>query len=85
MKAKMYDGIVTTVDIIGDFTKKLFPKGTSGTIVECYEEPQEGYAVDLALPDESEAGGFTYDNVILYPEQFVLERPYQQERQENSE
>ncbi|MGK7875416.1 MAG: hypothetical protein AB4426_19585 [Xenococcaceae cyanobacterium] len=51
MKANPYDGIKTLVDIQVDFGKRLIPKGTQGTIVECYEEP-EGYAVDLAIPDE---------------------------------
>lgn len=73
MKAKIYDAIVTTVDARGDFSVKVIPKGTKGTIVEYYKEPQEGYAVDLALPDDSLVGDFSYENVILYPVQFVLE------------
>jgi hypothetical protein len=44
--------------------------------VECYNEPQEGYAVDLAIPDPSLIGGFDYENVILYPEQFVVDEDY---------
>ena len=41
-------------------------KETKGTIVECYENP-EGYAVDLAIPDNTCVQGYGYENVILYP------------------
>ena len=37
MKAKLYDGIVTLVDISADFGERLIPKGTEGSIIECYE------------------------------------------------
>ncbi|MGK7930282.1 MAG: hypothetical protein AB4041_02455 [Microcystaceae cyanobacterium] len=69
MKAKLYDEIITLVDIKANFDKLLIPKGTRGSIVECYENP-EGYAVDLAIPDETLITGYNYENVILYPEQF---------------
>lgn len=72
MKAKTYDGIRTLVEIKTNFGKRLIPKGTLGAIVECYEEPQEGYAVDLAIPNEQRIGGFDYENVILFPEQFIV-------------
>lgn len=72
MKAKIYDEIKTLVDIPVDFDNTIIPIGTQGTIVECYEEPQEGYAVDLAIPDDRWVGGFDYENVILFPEQFVV-------------
>jgi hypothetical protein len=42
-----------------------------GTVVECYENP-EGYAVDIAIPDERLVGGFFYTNVILSPDQFEV-------------
>lgn len=51
--------------------EKTLPHGTVGTVVECYENP-EGYAVDLATPDTGLVGGFSYNNVILYPEQFEV-------------
>lgn len=72
MKAKIYYQIRTSVEIKANFGKLLIPKGTIGTVVECYEEPQEGYAVDLAIPDDRWVGGFDYENVILFPEQFVV-------------
>lgn len=75
MKAKIYDEIKTLVDIPVDFGDRIIPKETLGTIVECYEEPQEGYAVDIAIPDERWVGGFDYENVILFPEQFVVINP----------
>ena len=71
MKANLYDAIITLSDVSTDFGKRIIPKGTQGTIVECYENP-EGYAVDLAIPDDRLVGGFDYENVILTPEQFEL-------------
>ncbi len=58
-------------DVQSDFSESLIPAGTVGTVVEYYENP-EGYAIDLAIPDENMAGGFTYENVILTPEQFIV-------------
>jgi hypothetical protein len=75
MKAKIYDQIRTLVEIKANFGKLLIPTGTLGTIVECYQEPQEGYAVDIAIPDERWVGGFDYENVLLFPEQFVVINP----------
>jgi hypothetical protein len=72
VKAKMYDAIITLVDVEGDFSGRLIPKGTRGTVIECYNDPQEGYAVDLAIPDPSLVGGSDYENVILYPDQFTV-------------
>ena len=75
MKAKTCDRIQTLIEIRGDFDPQILPKGTLGTIVECYEQP-EGYAVDLAIPDEMLVGGFQYQNVVLTPQQFtVVESP----------
>ncbi|ACK68579.1 hypothetical protein PCC7424_0109 [Gloeothece citriformis PCC 7424] len=45
--------------------------GTQGTIVECYENP-EGYAVDLAIPDDRLVGGFAYENVIINSHQLEI-------------
>jgi len=72
MKAKLYDIIQTLVDINADFDHRdrIIPKGTSGSIVECYENP-ELYAVDLAIPNDKLVGGFEYENVILNPTQFT--------------
>lgn len=67
MKAKLYDQIVTLVD----FGQRLIKKETKGTIVECYEIP-EGYAVDLAIPDNTSVTEYDYENVILYPKQFMI-------------
>lgn len=71
MKANLYDGIVTLIDISIHRNKRIIPQGTKGTIVECYNNP-EGYAVDLAVPDTRWVGGFEYENVILTPEQFII-------------
>ncbi|MFE1744902.1 hypothetical protein [Coleofasciculus sp. H7-2] len=71
MKAKLYDRIETLVEVQADFGNRVIPRSTLGTVVECYENP-EGYAVDIAIPNESLVGGFEYENVILSPEQFAL-------------
>ena len=73
MKAKLYDTIQTLVDIQADFDHRdrIIPKGTEGSIVECYENP-ELYAVDLAIPNNKLVGGFEYENVILEPTQFTI-------------
>ena len=41
-------------------------------IVEAYDSPTEGYAVDLAIPDDELAGGYAYENVVLFPDQFEV-------------
>lgn len=79
MKVSLYDQIKTLVDVQADLfphetsgkENRVIPKGTLGTIVECYENP-EGYAVDIAIPDERLVGGFFYTNVILSPDQFKI-------------
>lgn len=60
----------TLADIESDFSDRVVPSESPGTVVECYKNP-EGYAVDLAVPDRNLAGGFAYENVILRPDQFV--------------
>lgn len=75
MKASVYDKIKLLMDVQSEFSDQAFPRGTIGTIVECYEKPKEGYAVDVALPDGNLVGVFDYDNVILYPDQFEIIAP----------
>lgn len=69
MKATVNDSIQTVTEISAEFSDAILPKGTIGTVVECYEHP-EGYAVDLMIPNPEIIGGFTYENVILSPQQF---------------
>jgi len=71
MKAKLYAQIRTLGEVEADFQNRVIPKGTLGTVVECYENP-EGYAVDLVMPNKSLVGGFEYENVILSPDQFAV-------------
>ena len=79
MKVSLYDQIKTVVNVKADFSthetsdedNSAIPKGTLGTVVECYENP-EGYAVDIAIPDERLVGGFFYTNVILSADQFEV-------------
>ncbi len=72
MKATVFERVQTTVELQSDFSDRIIPLGVQGTIIECYEQPEEGYAVDLAIPDENLVGGFAYENVILKPDQFVI-------------
>lgn len=69
MKARLSDAIRTTVDIQSDFCDRVITQGAIGTVVECYDNP-EGYAVDLAIPNQNMVGGFEYENVVLFPHQF---------------
>ena len=72
MKAQIYDLIQLIDTIKSDFSDRSIPSGTIGTIVECYEQPEEGYAVDLAIPDPQSITGFDYENVVLTPKQFIV-------------
>jgi hypothetical protein len=75
VKAQIYAAIRTTVAVTSGFTDERFPPGTYGTVVEHYAEPEEGYAVDLAIPAGQPGAGYRYDNVILRPDEFeVVER-----------
>lgn len=66
-----YDQIKTAVEVQADFGNQIIPRGTLGTVVECYENP-EAYAVDIAIPNKRLVGGFEYENIILSPEQFAV-------------
>jgi hypothetical protein len=73
-KASVEDIVELVVDVPSDFSDGMIPKGTRGTVVERYEQPKEGYSVDLAIPDDTLVGGFRYANVVLLPEQFIVQR-----------
>jgi hypothetical protein len=72
LKATLNDRIRTVVDVSADFSDRAIPAGTEGVIVEAYETPREGYAVDLAIEDDSLVGGYDFENVVLGPEQFEV-------------
>jgi hypothetical protein len=72
MKALEYSKVRTSVEIYSNYLNRIIPVGTEGTVIECYKDPQEGYAVDIAMPDGNELTGYQYDNVILCPNQFEL-------------
>ncbi len=82
MKAKINDEIRTVTNIQSTWEDRVFPKGMIGIIVECYQSPEEGYAVDLVIPDEALVGEFDYENIILKPEQFEVITQVDIERQE---
>lgn len=68
MKPKLYDAIRILLDISADFDhqNRIIPKGTEGTVVECYENP-DLYAIDLSIANERLIGGFEYENAISVP------------------
>lgn len=69
---QVHTKIQTRVDLESDFSGRMIPtKGSIGMVIECYEHPV-GYAVDIPIPDENLASHFTYENVILTPDQFVV-------------
>ena len=71
-KASVDDIVELVVDVPSDFSDGVIPRGTRGTLVERYEQPKEGYSIDLAIPDDALVGGFRYENVVLLPEQFAV-------------
>ena len=73
-KASVDDIVELVVDVLSDFSDGTIPKGTRGTVVERYEQPKEGYSIDLAIPDDTLVDGFRYENVVLSPEQFMVQR-----------
>jgi hypothetical protein len=73
-KASVDDVVELVVDVPSEFSDGMIPKGTHGTVVERYEQPREGYSIDLAIPDDTLVGGFRYENVVLLPEQFIVRR-----------
>jgi hypothetical protein len=70
MIAKQGDRIVLIKPVRSEFSDAVYPPGTEGVIVEVYASPEEGYAVDLSIPDDAQPGGYRYDNVVLSPGQF---------------
>lgn len=73
-KASVDDIVELAEDVPSDFSAGMIPKGTRGTVVERYEQPKEGYSIDLAIPDDTLVGGFRYENVVLLPEQFSVRK-----------
>jgi hypothetical protein len=71
-KPLLNDVVELLVDVPSDFSDETIPKGTRGSVVECYEQPTEGYSIDVAIPDGSLAGGFRHENVVLLPHQFAV-------------
>lgn len=71
-KASVEDSVELLVEVPSEFRNEMIPRGTRGTVVECYEHPAEGYSIDLAIPDNSLVGGFRYENVVLLPDQFTV-------------
>ena len=73
MKAKDYDRIRTVMEVReGLGGHRVFPAGTERIVVECHAGREEGYAVGLAIRDDSWVTGFDYANVILTPEHFEI-------------
>lgn len=67
MKAAVDAVVRTTVDVTSDFRPdRVIPRGTNGHVLETYQSPREGYAVELELGDDD------IEVVTLYPEQFDL-------------
>lgn len=68
------DDLVRLVSDVDGYLLDRIPAGIVGGVVEAYDTPVEGYAVDVTIrkPD----GTRDFDNVILRPEQFdVLRHP----------
>ena len=70
MKAQPYDQIRLLVPVRSEYRDRVIPAGAVGNVVDCYEKPREGYAADFPVDDPRLAGGKSYENVIVYPDQF---------------
>jgi hypothetical protein len=71
-KASVDDLVELLVDVPSEFSDRVIPSGTRGTVVARHEQPKEGYPIDLAFRDDSSIGGFRYEDVVLTPEQFAV-------------
>ena len=77
MKANVWDQVRLSVDVPGEMSDlEVIPAGTLGAVIEAYESPCEGYAVDVAIPDLTLVGGYRYDNLLLTPDQFIVVMRY---------
>ncbi len=65
----MFDRVVTLEAVPANFSDEVLPAGTEGYIVEVFERPVEGYAIDLKVV-EHPAGEARFESVILRPGQF---------------
>jgi hypothetical protein len=59
------------VDVSSEVRDRVIPRGTEGAIVESYDQPEE-YAVDFPVYDPNVVGERTWENVIVYPDQFEV-------------
>ena len=75
MKAAENDRIRLLVDVNSEARERVIPRGAEGVIVESYDDPEE-YAVDFAVHDPNVVGERTWENVILYPDQFEVVSRY---------
>ncbi|MQA80679.1 MAG: hypothetical protein GEV10_19735 [Streptosporangiales bacterium] len=67
MKAAADAMIRTTVDVTSDFRpERTIPSGTEGHVLETYDSPREGYAVELQMGDDD------IEVVTLHPDQFEV-------------
>lgn len=74
MKAKVNDKVKLLKAKKSGFSDRIVPANSTGVIVESYTNP-EGYAVDFPIPDKNLVGGFTYENLLLYPDEFTVVKP----------
>jgi hypothetical protein len=82
-KASMNDRVELLVDVLSDFGDRVIPKGTCGTVVERYEQPKEGYSIDVEIADDTLVGEIRYENVVLLPEQFMVRKQIVAQRDVN--
>lgn len=72
MKAGLYDRVRLLVDVTSEYRDQVLARGTEGTVVETFERPREGYAVDFSIPDDRLVGGYRHENVMLAPDQIEV-------------
>ena len=69
--AEVGNAVRTVKELPADFSDRRIPAGSYGTVVEKYETP-EGYAVDVVVGRPELVGGYSFENVVLTPDQFQV-------------
>jgi hypothetical protein len=69
--AEVSNAVRTLVELQAEDSDGTIPLGSYGRIIEKYDTP-EGYAVDLVVSRPELVGGYSFENVILTPDQFEV-------------
>ncbi len=79
VKPTLFDGVKTLVETKGELTGRVYPIGTTGTIVECMND---AYIIEFPVPGSDKAHGYfeEFDVVTLRADQFTVTELYKPEQ-----